>query len=171
MTTHAPERVVEPLQPESTRRTSWAIWIAIGIVVVVAAAVGVWLVLDEGEPTVTFDGTVATYSGPTSFEAGSITFTLDATEYDYSGGVAIAFAPLTDESLTMSDLEALAEQYAATEVPPGIDVGRAKIIFAGSEVIEREVTLNEGMWAVVANTAPSAGNRVHPAAILEVSGS
>ncbi len=172
MTTQAPERVVEPLPPEGPRRRARAIWIVIGILVVAAAAVGIWfLVADEGEPTVTFDGSTATYSGPTSFEAGSITFTLDATEYDFPGGVAFILVPLSDESLTMADLEAIADEYAANEIPPGFDVVRARIFFVEAEVIETDITLSEGRWGVWANTSPMDTNRAHPAAILDVSGS
>lgn len=69
------------------------------------AAVALWFVIDDnGTPTVTFDGQTASYDGPTTFEAGEVTFTFDASAYE--PGVGFVIAEITDDSITVDDIEA-----------------------------------------------------------------
>jgi hypothetical protein len=146
------------------------LWILGLIVVVAIAAVGLWFLFgDEGEPTATFDGQAATYSGPTSVAAGEITFTFDATEYDNPIGVMFLVAEVTDDSVTLEEIEALAAaQPASGPIPPFI--GRFESQLVMDEVLEETYTLSEGRWMVSANTSPQDTDRVYPATILEVTG-
>jgi hypothetical protein len=61
---------------ERGRRRSW-LWIAgvAGLIVVGLGIVG--CSDDEDQPTLSFDGTAATYRGPTTLDAGEITFLLE----------------------------------------------------------------------------------------------
>lgn len=148
---------------------SRVLWILGLIVIVVAAGIGLWLVFsDEAEPTATFDGQTATYSGPTTLTAGEITFTFDATDYDNPNGVMFIVARVTDDAITMEDFEALAaSQPASGPIPPF--VGNIQTNLAVGEAVESQMVLTEGRWYVGAHTAPQDTDRVHPAAVLEVS--
>lgn len=162
---HIPDRTAEGDEPRGGRPR--LLWILSLIVLIVVAGVVLWLAFaGEGEPTATFDGEVATYSGPDTLEAGSVTFTLDATEYEPE--VMFAVARIADDSLTMEDFEALADEYTADEAPPGVFTEFDTSSVVTDEVLEHEFTVSEGRWLLVANTAPDGTNRAHPAAILEV---
>jgi hypothetical protein len=164
MTTQTAKRAPEAVKPKRGRM----LWmIALIVVLIIALGVAVWfLVSDDGTPTARFDGEVATYDGPDTLEAGSVTVTLDATEYEPE--VMFAVAHIVDDNLTMEDFEALADEYTADEAPPGVFTEFDTSSVVTDEVLEHEFTLTEGRWLLVASTAPDGTNRVHPAAILEV---
>jgi hypothetical protein len=125
------------------------LWILGLIVVVAIAAVGLWFLFgDEGEPTATFDGQAATYSGPTSVAAGEITFTFDATEYDSPNGVMFLVAEVTDDSITLEEIEAVAAaQPASGPIPPFI--GRFE-----SQLVMGEVLVSFGVRAIAGYAPP-----------------
>ena len=128
------------------------------------AGIGFWLIVGDGEPTATFDGEIASYSGPESFEAGNVTFTFDATEY--GDRVTFVVARMSDESLTMADLEAYAADNPGSQVADF--VATSNVTYVNDEVVEKEIALTEGTWSVWANTAPDDTNEGHPAVIFEV---
>ncbi len=144
------------------------LWILTLIAVVAIVGVGLWFVLaGDDVPKATFDGERATYSGPSSFEAGAITFTFDAT--DYNTEVAFVVTEITDEAMTLADIEAYATANSARSVPAW--AGRFHIVFVTpDEVVETEFTLTEGTWLVSTNTAPDDTDRVFPAGLIEVTG-
>lgn len=162
----APERLTDVVRPG--RKPIRMLWILLLLALVVVAGLALWIWFgDEGEPSATFDGEVATYSGPESLETGTVTFTFDASAYEGERGVAFIIAEMLDDSLTMADLEAYAEVNPARDKPPWL--GRLEVSFV-TDVIEKDVTLTAGTYSVWANTAPTDGDRAHPAAILEVTG-
>ena len=166
-TTPTSERTPDATKPGG-RNLRW-LWVVALIVVIVAAGIALaWLAFSgDEEPTVAFDGQTATYSGPTSLAAGEITFTFDATEYDSPNGVMFIVAKVTDDSITLEDLEALAAtEPASGPIPPFI--GTFENFLVRDEVVEVTYTLSEGRWMTSAHTSPQDTDRVYPAAILEV---
>lgn len=164
-TTPTFERASAATEPDRSN-LRW-LWVLALIVVIVAAGIALaWLAFSgDEEPTVTFDGQIATYSGPTSLTAGEITFTFDATEYD--SPVMFVVAEVTDDSVTLEDLEAeAAARPASGSIPPFI--GSVETSLVASEVVEETHVLTGGRWMVSANTSPEDTDRVYPAAILEV---
>ena len=156
--------------PESTAQApsrSRLLWILVLIVVVAAAAIALWFLLAGDDPTATFDGQTATYSGPTSLAAGEVTFTFDATEYDNPNGVMFIVAQLTDDGITLGDIEAMAAELPASgPIPPF--VGRVESRLVVADRVDETYTLSEGRWMVSAHTSPQDTDRVYPATILEV---
>lgn len=163
----APERLADVVHPG--RKPIRMLWILALIAVVVIGGLALWIWLGgEEEPTVTFDGTTATYSGPETLEAGTVTFIFDAADYESSRAVAFIIAEMTDESLTMEDLEAYSEINPARDKPPWAGTLQVWLV---SDAIEKDVTLTAGTFSVWASThLPPDEDRAHPAAILEVTG-
>lgn len=166
MATQMAERVSETTTPQRGRML-WMIGLI--VVLIIAVGAGVWfLVSDEGTPTATFDGKAATYDGPTTLKAGSVTFTFDASEYE--PGIAFVIGEINDDSITFADLEAYSEVDGSGSTSPDF-LGGYQIAYAveGDRIVEKDIKLSAGMrYAVFANTAPTDTDRAHPAAILEV---
>lgn len=165
MTTQAPERPAETAAPKRGRM----LWmIALIVILIIAVVVGVWfLVSDEGTPTATFDGEVATYDGPTTLKAGSVTFTFDASRYE--PGVAFVVGEITDATITFEDLEAWTAVNPAQDVPDFIGTFDVTLATSGDQIVEKDITLDQGIrYGVFANTAPNDTDRAYPAVILEV---
>lgn len=161
----SPQRITDMAELRGSRVR--LLWILGLVALIVAAGLVLWLVFaGEGEPTATFDGETSSYSGPDTFEAGSVLFTLDARAYEPE--VMFAVARIADDGLTMDDFEALADEYPADVVPPGVFTDFDTSSVVTDTVVEHEFTLTEGRWLLVAATAPDGTNRVHPAAIIEV---
>lgn len=171
MSTTSPS--VDPMEqlPPGAKRSRLP-WIVLGLIAIGAiAGLVLWILFagEDGPPTVTFDGQTATYSGPTSMSAGDVTFTFDATEYANSNGVTFLVDELTDDSITMADIESATAAFpASTGTPPFVGTQYSEVVVG--DVVEVTFPLSEGRWTVAAATAPQDTDRVHPAAILDVTG-
>lgn len=170
MSVLTPERSAEKAGSHVTNAGSRSrlLWTLALIAVVAIVGVGLWfLIAGDDVPKATFDGERATYSGPTSFEAGAITFTFDATDYDTE--VAFVVTEITDDAMTLADIEAYTDTNSARSVPAW--AGRFHITFVGPDAaVETDLTLTEGTWLVSTNTAPDDTDRVFPAGLIEVKG-
>ncbi len=169
LTSNSVREAIEQIPPGAKR--SRIPWIILGLIAI-GAIVGLvlWIVsAGDDQPTATFDGQTATYSGPATVSAGDVTFTFDASEYANSNGVTFLLGELTDDSIGMSILRtAAASVPASAGAPPFIGTQYSKAVVG--EVVEVTYPLSEGRWTVVVATAPDDTDRVHPAAILEVTG-
>lgn len=151
-----------------TGSRSRLLWTLALIAVVAIVGVGLWFVFaGDDVPKATFDGERATYSGPASFEAGVVTFTFDATAYDTE--VAFVVTEITDDAMTMADIEAYAADNPASSVPSWSGAFRITFV-TPDEVIEKDLTLTEGTWLVSVNTSPRDTDTVFPARLIEVTG-
>lgn len=155
---------------EQPIRSNRLMWFVIAAAVVVVAVITTWLAIDDSStPTLTFDGESITYDGPTTFDAGEVTFVMDAS--DYGPGVALLISELNDDSITVDDAKAYAADHSATRVPSWVEDFEA--FFATAEdpedrVIEKTVTLNaDTRYLLSANTAPSDTDYIHVAAIID----
>ncbi|MDH3731500.1 MAG: hypothetical protein OES13_10340 [Acidimicrobiia bacterium] len=145
------------------------LWTLALIAVVAIVGIGLWFVLaGDDVPKVTFDGETATYSGPTSFEAGTVTFTFDATDYDTEVAF-VAVHIVSDDAMTMADFEAYAAENSARSAPPWAGVYHINYV-TPDEAVNKELRLTEGTWLVVVSTAPNDSDTVFPAALIEVTG-
>ena len=154
------------------RRPSRLLWLGFAAVAAVIAVIGAWFVLAGGDtPKLTFDGEESVYDGPSTFEAGEVTFEFDASAYE--PGVAMIVGELTDDSMTLADLKALSAEIPASSPPPPF-VGQFDVTYVTGEaaedrVVEHTVTLREGTrYLLTANTSATDTDTVHPAAIIEV---
>ena len=105
-TTPTSERTPDTSKPGG-RNLRW-LWIVALIAVIAIAGVVLWLVISNGdeEPAITFDGTTATYSGPTTLEAGAITFSLTNT---HENAMDFGRTISTDPDLTLEEVKAWLE--------------------------------------------------------------
>lgn len=156
--------------PDATRPAGsnlrW-LWIVALIAVVAIAGLVLWLLLSggEGEPTLTFDGTAVTYSGPETLEAGDVTFTLENTSDE---DATFAWGQVIDDSITLEDEIAWMEANPGYEVPPWLgtwaDIGWAE----PGEVVETATYMFEGRAELTAgNDATGAG---YVAVFIDVTG-
>jgi len=166
MTTQTPRRGFEAASHE--RRRFWMLWLVGSAVVVVIAALSWWLVLgDDDTPTASFDGQSATYDGPTTFDAGEVTFTFDAR--DHQPGAAFVFTELRDDSLTFDDLERWGAENSAGVVPPWVGELDITIVDDDDRVVDKTFELTSGArYSIWVNTAPDDTDTAHPVVILEV---
>ncbi len=165
MQTEAPAPPVTLAEPTTRSRVPWVFAL---VVVLVVAAGGVWWALsaDDGSPTVTFDGELATYDGPAILDAGEITWTIDASAYE--PGAALIVAELRDESLTLADLEQWATENEASVGPPFIGSLWMTLATYGDRIVDEVHRLEPGIYSVWVNTAPNDTDRAYPVAIIEV---
>jgi hypothetical protein len=120
------------------------LWIVALIAVVAIAGVVLWLLLSggEGEPTLTFDGTAATYSGPETLEAGDVTFTLENTS---GQEMVFAWVLLNDDSITLEDEIAWMEENPdSIEGPPWVETWNRISEVEPGEVVEETSYMFEG---------------------------
>lgn len=113
---------------------------AVAVILVAAIAVTlVWLVLSRtNEPTVSFDGTVASYTGPDVLDSGIVAFTL---ENSSDGNVSFGLT-LVKDTWTLDDAKA----YEGTESTPPWIADRSSLTTVGpNEVVERDVNLRSGI--------------------------
>jgi hypothetical protein len=130
--------------------------------IAVAGAV-IWMALvGNGSSKVVFDGQAARYSGPASVDAGAVVFDL---VNDSDRDAAFMLSKITDDTMSLADLDAYAADAKATNIPSWVGRFRQNIIPAG-ESAEREITLDEGRWWVTVHTAPDDENRVISAGML-----
>lgn len=153
------------VQPSTSRQI---MWLVAALAVILVAALALWFVFDgESTPTVTFDGTMATYDGPSSFEAGEVTFEFDGSAHE--PGVAFVVVEITDDSITVDDMKAWEADHTAREVPGFTGTYTVTMATEGDRIVEKTVDLQSGKrYALTANTSPTDTDRVHTAAIIEV---
>lgn len=164
MTTQTPDRIGAVFEPQRTRWVPWALLVA----VLAIAGAGLWLFLgDEGSPMATFDGQTVTYEGPTTFDAGEVTFTFDASAHE--PGVVFVLGRVTDDAVTMADMEAWAEVNPASDIPPFVGAFETAWATDDDRIVEKAFDLESGTrYSIWANTAPTDTNRAHPAVIIDV---
>jgi hypothetical protein len=174
---------------EPARRTGWrtaaiafaAVILVVGAVAGIAAMVG-----DDGddvvvggdeEPTLTFDGTTVTYSGPETLEAGAVTFTLNNTSEE---DIYFAWGLINDDSFTLEDeLAWIAANPDTRSTPPWLiawtEIGQVD----PGETVERTTSLIKGKNDLVAlppihrdlrGDMESRNGATYVAAIIEVTG-
>lgn len=130
------------------------------IALIAIAGIVLWLVFagSDEEPTIAFDGTTATYSGPTTLEAGTITFSLTNTHDD-----ATDFARVisTDADLTLEEVNAW---LAANPEPRGDSPWFGGIDYLGvmaGQTIDYDSTFSEGTY-VLLMMDPFTGDPIPP---------
>lgn len=162
-TTPTSERAHDATTPDG-RSLRW-LWVVALIAVIAIAGIVLWFVFSgaDEEPTLAFDGTTLTYSGPESLEAGDVTFTLENTSEE---NVTFAWGLLNDDSITVEDEIAWFEANPGS-VPPWLETSDLIGEAAPGEVVERVAYLLEGRNDLVA-WSPT-GN-VGVAAIIDVTG-
>ncbi len=160
----------ETTHPEtgSRRRSAWiaAVVLAAGAVIALVA----WFAMDgDSTPTVTFDGEAAAYDGPTSFEAGEVTFVFDSSAYE--PGLKFIFLATLDESITPADTEG----PHTDPRPPWEDTGviAPMVTVRGdtpdARIVERTVRLEAGhRYVLSALTDMTGDNYVHFVAFIDV---
>lgn len=157
-----------PARPLDTARP-------IGQLVLLAAAValGAFLALGGERPrTVTFDGEIASYDGPASFDAGRHEFVFD----NRRGDVDAAFALLivTDPTMTESDLAAEIDDGAIDDRPSYLDPFRGRIVWANQDEpgdrVRRETVMLHADSRYVIYVLPSRWESAEPqlAGVFEV---
>ena len=142
-----------PKVQDTTRRTGWrtaAIAFA-AVILVVGAVVGIAALARDGdddvvavaaeEPTLTFDGTTATYSGPETLQ-GDEPFILTNTSED---DIYFAWGLISDDSITVEDeLAWIAANPDSKTTPPWLiawgEIGRVD----PGETVERTASLIKG---------------------------
>lgn len=164
-------------RPDRSSTPTRMIPIAITVLVAVIAAVALWfIVAGDSTPIATFDGQTVTYDGPTTFDAGDVTFTFDASEYE--PGVRFAFIAVNDDTLTASDLKAELDgveivlgdrpEWFGTEgsIPTLVTIQGDT---ADERVVERSIRLEaDTRYVLVANTLRTDTNTGHWGALIEV---
>ena len=158
----------KPVHPESHRASRTMPWILVSAAVAVLVALALWFVFSEdAQPTVTFDGQTATYDGPTTFDAGEVTFTFDGSEYER--GVAFVIVEVIDDDITLEDFKAWAAENPARSVPPFGGTIFVATTASGDQAFERTVTLEaDTRYGVSANTSPTDTDQAHPVVVIEV---
>jgi hypothetical protein len=162
-TTPTSEQTPAATKPRG-RNLRW-LWIVALIAVIAIAGIVLWFVFSgsDGEPTLAFDGTSLTYSGPESLTVGAVTFTLENTS---DGPATFAWGLINDDSITLEDEVAWVEANPGA-VPPWIqtwgEIGRVE---AGT-VVKPTAMLLEGRNDLVA--WPPGGN-TSVAIIIDVTG-
>lgn len=163
------QEVGTPEEATSHQQNRTMVWVIAAAVVAVVVAALVWTLVggDSDSPTVTFDGESAVYDGPTTFEAGEVTFTFDASGYE--PGVTFLVGEITDPSITFEEIEALSETMPASSPQPPF-IGEVTFALAVDDelVVERTIELEQGRYTVNAHTSPQDTDRVHIAAFIEV---
>jgi hypothetical protein len=143
------------------------LWIVALIAVIAIAGVVLWFLLSggDGEPTLTFDGTAVTYSGPEAVEAGDVTFTLENTSDE---DATFAWGLIIDDSITLEDEIAWMEANPDYEIPPWLGTWSDIASAEPGEVVEMTTYMVEGRAELTAwNDATGAG---YVAAFIEVTG-
>jgi len=135
------------------------LWIVALIVLLAVGAAVLWVVFSgsDEQPTLTFDGTVATYSGPVTLEAGLVTFKLENTSDETMG---FYWGLLSDDSITMEDeiqSDRRPSWYADTSNPG--QAGPGAVVEQTTRLPEGRITLLA--WGNVSQTR-------YPAAIIDV---
>mgnify|MGYP001820964966 FL=1 len=122
----------------------------------------------EGEPTLTFDGTALTYSGPETLEAGDVTFTLENTSDEV---MAFAWVLYNDDSVTLEQERAWFEENPDSATgPPWVETWN-RIGEAGpGEVVEETSYLYEGRNGLQAWNPAIGPSSVDVAAVIDVTG-
>lgn len=157
---------VDPELRATGRKKSFRwLWITASVLVLAGAGIALWLVLSgDGQPTITYDGTAAVYSGPDELEAGIHTFRL---ENNSESAVDFHYARHDPEfgEVTFEEVQA----WAGTDAPPwveelglftraraGLVVEESAEFVAGSryELIVYDVQTGEGHAASVIEVAP-----------------
>jgi hypothetical protein len=144
------------------------LWIAAVIAVIAIAGVVLWLLLSggEGEPTLTFDGTALTYSGPETLKAGDVTFTLENTSEEE---MVFYWALFNDDSITLEDSIAWMEANPDSNTgPPWIETSNWTGEAEPGEVLERAFYMFEGRNELGAFN--DATGDVYIAAVIDVTG-
>lgn len=160
-------------RPDTRKRS---VLIAASVVAAIVVAAVFWFVASgDGTPTATFDGQSVTYEGPTSFDAGNVTFKFDVSEYET--GVTFGFLPVGDDSLTAAELKAELdgayvgeggdpEWFDPNVIPPLVTVQGET---ANDRIVERSILLKaDTRYVLVANTFPTDGWIGHWGALIEV---
>lgn len=172
MDTREPDAIQTTLRPSRSRIAAFAF----AAVVFVGAVVGVGFFLTGdrdlfgagGTPTLSFDGTTATYRGPATFDDNLITFRLENTG---SNIALFGWNVMNDESITLEEEIAWMETHRGVtyEIPPWVEeYGRIGMSVWPDEPVERSVEIPNGkgllyMWDIE--------NRIlYPAAHITVSG-
>lgn len=160
------DRTVDVAKPRG-RKTLW-LWVGVLVAVIAVAGIAAWLVFSSGgeDPTLVFDGSTATYSGPDTFEAGEVTFTLENTTREM---VRFGWNVTNDESVTLEEEIAWMETHRGSsyEIPPWVEEygGIGQVAFM-DDVQEASVELPEGkILLIVWNPGE---NVLHPAAHITV---
>lgn len=151
----------------TTRRSLMPWVIGLVLIAVIAGGIVAWLMLrGPGEPTVTFDGVEATYSGPDTFVVNqSDVFTFDNSAYDED--VMVIIAQLRDP-MTLEELEADAAIRPASEGKPDYIALFTMHYVPAGEITEPSVVLaGEGTWVVTVQTAPDDTDTVFVADLVE----
>jgi hypothetical protein len=139
----------------------WA-WI-FGIVIIAALALVMLWPLFGNSPQVTLDEGTATYSGPTEFDVGMVTFDFGFEEAD---NIAFALWGLTDDSMTLSQLEARSSEIEYPNIPEWVNPRAIKYMSTGGEW---EIFLTEGTWSLWAVSDPDGANVAEPLELFDVS--
>ncbi len=93
------------------------LWLGPVVVIVVLGGVGLWLALGgDDEPTLSFDGTQATYNGPEVLEAGNTLFKI---ENDSDVVADFLWGRHGEEGITLEQTVAWAETN--TDQPPWVE--------------------------------------------------
>ena len=122
----------------------------------------------EGEPTLTFDGTALTYSGPATLEAGDVTFTLENTSDEE---MAFNWVLSNDDSITLEESRAWIEANPdSNEGPPWVETWN-RIGEAGpGEVVEETSYLYEGRNELQAWNPAIGPSSAYVAVVIDVTG-
>ncbi len=101
------------------KRSYLWLWVALIAVIVAAGGITLWLVLGgDDQPTIGFDGSEATYSGPEIIEAGEVPF---KTENNSDVVVDFLWGRHSEEGITLEQTVAWAE--SSTDQPPWVEEG------------------------------------------------
>lgn len=159
------------------------LWTIGAIVLAMVAAVVVWVMVSGGEeqPTLSFDGTSTTYTGPETLQAGSVTFKLENTS-DVTQGffwaryldeslmpsddylVAMGVEPIGEEGVTLEHEYAWIELHGT--VPPWVDYFMLLPDVEPNTTIEATTELTAGRYVLAAQDL--AAQKAYPGAIIEV---
>lgn len=171
-----------PRATDNTSNLGW-LWVIVLVLILAGTGVAIWLVLsDDDQPTLAFDGTAATYSGPTSLQPGEVTFTLE-NRTDTTAGflwgrhvdesrfaavsewlVAIGMEPIGAEGVTMEHEYSWSETHNV--MPPFAEETFDFPDVAANTTIEATAELTEGRYTVLAWDPIAL--KPYPAAIIEV---
>jgi hypothetical protein len=142
-------------QADSRKPARWRVAVIAFAAVIVLVGGAIWVAALIGgdtdlapatdtSPTLTFDGTTASYAGPTTFTENSITFTLENPTNEM---VAFGWNVMNDESITLEEEIAWMEAHRGPtyEIPPWVeDYGGITPTSFMADVVEATVELPDG---------------------------
>ena len=129
--------------PGGHRRSSW-LWAVLAVGALLVVGIGVWALSAGGgddQPTLTFDGAVATYQGPDTIEAGQVTFRL---ENESDREVVFVWGRHNQEGITEEQQRAWVEENPSSPPPWIEDAGDIGPPVPAGTTVEQTIELAPG---------------------------